>query len=280
MRKCAALALLVTFSWIEGLAQDARAGVTVDVVFQDGTGRALTIDKRDEGPGCAFGGYQGGSVSTGYCMDVIVRSTYDFVGLGMLVGYESDHGLAIGSAYEWWGPILGWSRGAPNYWCRPPGGLQYVESTIRYFDCVVLPQYAPPQVAAGTYRVGTIVWDTSRTIPGTDTIAALIDDAASGLNAVINGNVVYLHSADITQNSATLYISGEAPMCGDGLVDGSEECDDGWLTPGDGCDSSCQVEPGWLLTSRRAASTPRPHGSPLPRRPSPGPRRCRPGGAR
>jgi cysteine-rich repeat protein len=78
-----------------------------------------------------------------------------------------------------------------------------------------------------------------------ETIASLIDDATDGLNAIINGNVVHLHSADITQNSAILYITGEAPICGDGVIEGTEECDDGGLTPGDGCDSSCEIESGW-----------------------------------
>ena len=33
MRKYSALVLLVAFSWIAGFAQDARAGVTIDVLF-------------------------------------------------------------------------------------------------------------------------------------------------------------------------------------------------------------------------------------------------------
>ena len=35
------------------------------------------------------------------------------------------------------------------------------------------------------------------------------------------------------------------PGCGDGAVDPSEACDDGNLRDGDGCSSSCQVEPGY-----------------------------------
>jgi cysteine-rich repeat protein len=37
----------------------------------------------------------------------------------------------------------------------------------------------------------------------------------------------------------------EPPTCGDGLIEGAEECDDGDTTPGDGCDASCQIESGW-----------------------------------
>jgi len=32
-------------------------------------------------------------------------------------------------------------------------------------------------------------------------------------------------------------------LCGDGLVEGSEECDDGNTTPGDGCATDCSIEP-------------------------------------
>jgi cysteine-rich repeat protein len=35
------------------------------------------------------------------------------------------------------------------------------------------------------------------------------------------------------------------PLCGDGVRQGSEVCDDGNMVTGDGCDSSCTVEIGW-----------------------------------
>ncbi|HEX7668765.1 MAG TPA: DUF4215 domain-containing protein, partial [Polyangiaceae bacterium] len=34
-----------------------------------------------------------------------------------------------------------------------------------------------------------------------------------------------------------------APGCGDGKIEGSEQCDDGNSTPGDGCSGVCQIEP-------------------------------------
>src|SRR5689334_23220983 len=36
-----------------------------------------------------------------------------------------------------------------------------------------------------------------------------------------------------------------APVCGDGLVEGTEACDDGNLAPGDGCAATCTVETGY-----------------------------------
>jgi cysteine-rich repeat protein len=39
------------------------------------------------------------------------------------------------------------------------------------------------------------------------------------------------------------------PVCGDGVVEGSERCDDGNTLNGDGCSSSCQVESGWTCNA-------------------------------
>ncbi|HEV8547866.1 MAG TPA: DUF4215 domain-containing protein, partial [Polyangiaceae bacterium] len=36
------------------------------------------------------------------------------------------------------------------------------------------------------------------------------------------------------------------PQCGNGAVEGAEECDDGATTSGDGCSSTCRQEPGFL----------------------------------
>ena len=40
-------------------------------------------------------------------------------------------------------------------------------------------------------------------------------------------------------------------MCGDGSLQSSngEQCDDGNLSNGDGCSSSCLIETGWACTS-------------------------------
>jgi fibro-slime domain-containing protein len=34
-------------------------------------------------------------------------------------------------------------------------------------------------------------------------------------------------------------------ICGDGIINGTEQCDDGNTTPGDGCSASCRLEPGF-----------------------------------
>jgi cysteine-rich repeat protein len=41
----------------------------------------------------------------------------------------------------------------------------------------------------------------------------------------------------------TLDLTLSAPGCGDGLISGTETCDDGNTNAGDGCDATCQLEP-------------------------------------
>ena len=36
-----------------------------------------------------------------------------------------------------------------------------------------------------------------------------------------------------------------AAMCGNAMLDGTEECDDNNQVDGDGCSSMCTLEPGW-----------------------------------
>ncbi|MGN6109549.1 MAG: tandem-95 repeat protein, partial [Kofleriaceae bacterium] len=45
---------------------------------------------------------------------------------------------------------------------------------------------------------------------------------------------------------AVTVVSG--PICGDGLVEGAETCDDGNVGTGDGCSATCQVETGWMCS--------------------------------
>lgn len=46
------------------------------------------------------------------------------------------------------------------------------------------------------------------------------------------------------------------PVCGDGIKSGTEACDDGNLTNGDGCSSTCQVEPGFACAGNPSVCAP------------------------
>eukprot|EP01088_Endostelium_zonatum_P015603 TRINITY_DN3913_c0_g1_i1.p1 TRINITY_DN3913_c0_g1~~TRINITY_DN3913_c0_g1_i1.p1 ORF type:complete len:414 (-),score=139.67 TRINITY_DN3913_c0_g1_i1:71-1312(-) len=49
--------------------------------------------------------------------------------------------------------------------------------------------------------------------------------------------------------------SSRAVACGNGLVDGTETCDDGNTVSGDGCSSTCQTEGGYNCTQNYLAAT-------------------------
>lgn len=67
--------------------------------------------------------------------------------------------------------------------------------------------------------------------------------------------------------------------CGNGVVEGSEECDDGDIKDGDGCSSTCRMEPGWSCVGNPSkciqdggSSRPPPGPGPAPApTPAPGP---------
>lgn len=44
--------------------------------------------------------------------------------------------------------------------------------------------------------------------------------------------------------------------CGDGVVEGPEQCDDGGNAPGDGCSAVCRVEDGWACTGEPSVCAP------------------------
>jgi cysteine-rich repeat protein len=51
------------------------------------------------------------------------------------------------------------------------------------------------------------------------------------------------------QGQFDLQLNTRTPVCGDGVIDGTEACDDGNTAPSDGCDASCTVESGFVCSS-------------------------------
>ena len=148
--------------------------------------------------------------------------TYDWIGVGTSVTYDNDNGLALASMVEWKGIAVEFNKsGSPIKSCHLPTGLVDNGGSIWQFGCIIAPPNNPPVVVARTYKLGTIIWDTSGTTDSSRTIAAYIDDLTDGIVTIIDGDWVYLGSADIVVGSAVLHLSpepGTAALLGLGLV--------------------------------------------------------------
>ena len=83
-------------------------------------------------------------------------------------------------------------------------------------------------------------------------VRAVTGAAGNGLGGVggssANGGVAGTvpDGGSCTRGRPDASIDANAPaQCGDGLVEASEQCDDGNTTSGDGCSSTCMLECGW-----------------------------------
>lgn len=56
------------------------------------------------------------------------------------------------------------------------------------------------------------------------------------------------HGHDLAVLSPPRWVPVETPfaVCGNGIVEGAEQCDDGSRKGGDGCSADCQIEEGWV----------------------------------
>ena len=61
---------------------------------------------------------------------------------------------------------------------------------------------------------------------------------------VVAGETYYVivDGYNASAGAFTVHIASRVTVCGDGIREGQEQCDDGNTTPGDGCDGSCQIE--------------------------------------
>ena len=75
------------------------------------------------------------------------------------------------------------------------------------------------------------------TKPGADGSAPLPDVGPGTLRDVGRVVVTLPDSPTASETGVT--------SCGNGILEGTEACDDGNTTPSDGCTNDCKIEPGW-----------------------------------
>jgi hypothetical protein len=217
MRKVFSIALLAC---VFGLTQSANAGVTMDVVF-DGqlpslaSHYYLASPLPDAGPGCTFTGYYNRTVATGVCMDVIIKTTDPLIALAAYVTYDNSNGLAVQQFNEWQGVGVSFSaKGVVLKSCAPSDGVTDSGSQVGNFNCVIPPANGPPSMLPGTYRIGTIVWDTS----GFDGTPSLVSFTNVIVGAVINGIITDVSASVVIGSHDIIPEPGTAGLLGLGLV--------------------------------------------------------------
>jgi hypothetical protein len=201
----------------------ASAGVTIDLIWADGSGTALTVSAGDTGNNGCDGFFNS---TAGRCMLVVWTVDADglfvgsnSVGWSNLSGISATHAaffpqfknIPVGKASDPWGPFP-----SAHF---PTNGINNPAARITAFTGAVQTAGATPSVTylgAGTYQVGTIVWDVSGASAGTHIIAPFLESGIDGFldstNAQTNAPVL---------NAATLNVvpePGTASLLGLGLL--------------------------------------------------------------
>lgn len=71
---------------------------------------------------------------------------------------------------------------------------------------------------------------------------------------LVSGIVFYFYQNEVKADETT--VSVIVSVCGNNVIEGDEECDDGNIIDGDGCSSECKIEP----EERRGGAIPKPPG--------------------
>ncbi len=117
---------------------------------------------------------------------------------------------------------------------------------------------APPAGAVATDTLGiagTIPVNGSQTVSFApirlENLIAGLDGRTANLTMLFRGHTLDGHAVSATGGGAlTINSCTLSTVCGDGSINGAEQCDDGNTRSGDGCSSSCQIEPGWVCSGQ------------------------------
>jgi cysteine-rich repeat protein len=106
------------------------------------------------------------------------------------------------------------------------------------------------QVDGSTFATDTtspyqVSGDTTLVSDGTHTITVIARDSSPNQNEATE-------TITITVNN----LGPPDPVCGNGVIESGEGCDDGDASSGDGCSSSCQIESGWTCSGEPSDCNP------------------------
>ena len=90
---------------------------------------------------------------------------------------------------------------------------------------------------------------------GQEEVASSSSSSSSGQGGSGQGGGAGQATGGGGEQGGTGGAGGNPLPCGDGTIDGGELCDDGNGVSGDGCDASCQLEPGWTCSNQPSQCT-------------------------
>jgi hypothetical protein len=173
-----AVALMTAAIGVLGLAQSAVAGTSYSFAFRStdvdgnaiagGTASGSTFEFASPSAAAACNPGTGAGCPV---IDVLVTTTDPLIAVSISVGYASGPGgIDIASATEWAGvgTVFNMAMTATAFFApiNTNNTIDNTAGTFGSFDGVQPPPNGPPSLAAGTYSIGTIVWDTSGSGPG------------------------------------------------------------------------------------------------------------------
>jgi PEP-CTERM motif len=215
-----------------GTAETAAAAVTYGLAFRS------TDILGDTLPGVSGGGTRHLSLSldtahacnaaTGAgcpVLDILLITDVPLIGASVSVGFDPTGGLDPLVNMKWFGQgVVFNAMGEPSVRFAPmvPGSSAACgfDSCSSFDGAIMLAPNAPPSLPAGTYHIGTVVWDTSGAMQQVHSVFAKIRPSLDGTGAVLNGMVVVVTGSEVLQ-TGTLNIVPEpstAALLGLGLV--------------------------------------------------------------
>jgi PEP-CTERM motif len=217
MRKVFAVALMTAMAGAVGFSQSAQAGITYDYAFRSvdsagnaiaggtvlGGGHTFSFSSTAAANACAADG-------TGCpVMDVIMISTVSLIGATGSVTWDNSGGLAASPDSSYWAGQGIWfnTMGTPQVFYKNLGSLTITSNQARSFGGVVPPPNGPPSLPAGTYNIGTVVWNTSAASPGTWAVRTQVLQGFDGSGGP--GGVIYTGTEVTTLGHITLGIVPE-----------------------------------------------------------------------
>ena len=117
-------------------------------------------------------------------------------------------------------------------------GVEELEAILAKYDTYGSTGTSTGDTSTGTSGTGT---DTQTDTTAETSAGSTHDEDTGGVEGTGTGTGTGMTQAETGGESST----GTAPVCGDGIMNGDEECDDANASDGDGCLANCTRE--WLV---------------------------------